>query len=45
MTIAVIGATGHVGENDYTPSTFEQMTRRSSRPLTEFLHENRAEFV
>jgi hypothetical protein len=45
MTIAVIGATGILaGENDAT-STFEQITGRSPRPLAEFLHENRPEFV
>jgi hypothetical protein len=46
MTIAVIGATGILaGENDYTTSTFQQITARSPRPLAEFRHEQRAEFV
>ena len=33
------------GENDYTTDTFQQITGRSPRPLAEFLHEHRAEFV
>jgi NAD(P)H dehydrogenase (quinone) len=33
------------GENDYTTDVFEQITGRSPRPLAEFLHEYRAEFV
>ena len=33
------------GENDYTTDSFQQIIGRSPRPLAEFLHENRAEFV
>jgi uncharacterized protein YbjT (DUF2867 family) len=33
------------GENDYTTDTFEQITGRPPRPVAEFLHEHRAEFV
>lgn len=33
------------GENDYTTHTFEQITGRPPRPLSEFLHEHRAAFV
>jgi NAD(P)H dehydrogenase (quinone) len=33
------------GENDYTTDALEQITGRSPRPLAEFLHEYRAEFV
>ena len=33
------------GENDDTTDTFQQITRRLPRPVTEFLHEHRAEFV
>jgi NAD(P)H dehydrogenase (quinone) len=33
------------GENDYTTDTFQQITGRSPRPLAEFLHEYRREFV
>jgi hypothetical protein len=33
------------GENDYTTDTFQQITGRSPRPVAEFLHEYRAEFV
>jgi NAD(P)H dehydrogenase (quinone) len=33
------------GENDYTTDTLERITGRPPRPLTEFLHEHRAEFV
>ena len=33
------------GENDYTTDTFQQITGRPPRPLAEFLHEYRAEFV
>jgi uncharacterized protein YbjT (DUF2867 family) len=33
------------GENDYTTSTFQQITGRPPRPVTEFLHEHRAEFT
>ena len=33
------------GENDYTTDTFEQITGRPPRPVAEFLHEYRAEFV
>ncbi len=33
------------GENDYTTDTFQQITGRPPRPVAEFLHEHRAEFV
>jgi NAD(P)H dehydrogenase (quinone) len=33
------------GENDYTTDTFERITGRPPRPLAEFLHEHRAEFL
>ena len=33
------------GENDYTTSTFAQITGRPPRPVAEFLHEYRAEFI
>jgi uncharacterized protein YbjT (DUF2867 family) len=33
------------GENDYTTDTFQQITGRPPRPMAEFLHEYRAEFV
>jgi NAD(P)H dehydrogenase (quinone) len=33
------------GENDYTTDTFQRITGRPPRPLAEFLHEHRAEFV
>jgi NAD(P)H dehydrogenase (quinone) len=33
------------GENDYTTGTFQQITGRPPRPVTEFLHEYRAEFI
>jgi uncharacterized protein YbjT (DUF2867 family) len=33
------------GENDYTTDTFQQITGRSPRPMAEFLHDYRAEFV
>jgi len=33
------------GENDYTTETFQRMTGHPPRPLAEFLHEHRAEFV
>ena len=33
------------GENDYTTSTFQQITGRPPRPVAEFLHEHRAEFA
>ena len=33
------------GENDYTTDTFRQITGRPPRPVAEFLHEYRAEFV
>ena len=33
------------GENDYTTDTFQQITGRTPRPLAEFVHEHRAEFV
>jgi uncharacterized protein YbjT (DUF2867 family) len=32
-------------ENDYTTDTFQQITGRAPRPVAEFLHEYRAEFV
>jgi hypothetical protein len=33
------------GENDYTTGTFEQITGHPPRPVAEFLHDFRAEFV
>jgi NAD(P)H dehydrogenase (quinone) len=33
------------GENDYTTDTFQQITDRPPRPVTEFLHDYRAEFL
>jgi len=33
------------GENNYTTSTFQQITGRPPRPVAEFLHEHRAEFA
>jgi NAD(P)H dehydrogenase (quinone) len=33
------------GENDYTTGTFEQITGRPPRPVVEFLHDHRTEFV
>jgi uncharacterized protein YbjT (DUF2867 family) len=33
------------GENDYTTGTFQQITGRPPRPVAEFLHEYRAEFI
>jgi NAD(P)H dehydrogenase (quinone) len=33
------------GENDYTTDTFQQITGRPPRPVAEFLHQYRAEFV
>jgi len=33
------------GENDYTTDTFQQITGRPPRPVAEFLHEHRPEFV
>jgi uncharacterized protein YbjT (DUF2867 family) len=33
------------GENDHTTDTFEQITGRRPRPIAEFLHEHRAEFI
>jgi uncharacterized protein YbjT (DUF2867 family) len=33
------------GENDYTTDTFQRITGRPPRPVAEFLHEYRAEFV
>jgi uncharacterized protein YbjT (DUF2867 family) len=33
------------GENDYTTSTFGQITGRPPRPVAEFLHQYRAEFA
>jgi hypothetical protein len=44
MTTSVIGATGHV-ENDYTTDTFEKITGRPARAITEFLHEHRTDFL
>ena len=33
------------GENDHTTGTFQQITGRPPRPVSEFLHDYRAEFV
>ena len=33
------------GENDYTTDTFQQITGRAPRPVAEFLHDHRAEFI
>jgi NAD(P)H dehydrogenase (quinone) len=33
------------GENDYTTETFEQITGRPPRPVADFLHEHRADFL
>ena len=33
------------GENDRTTDTFQQITGRPARPITEFLHEHRTQFV
>jgi uncharacterized protein YbjT (DUF2867 family) len=33
------------GENDYTTGTFQQITGHPPRPVAEFLHDNRAQFV
>jgi hypothetical protein len=33
------------GENDYTTGTFGQITGRPPRPVAEFLHQYRAEFL
>jgi uncharacterized protein YbjT (DUF2867 family) len=33
------------GENDYTTGTFQQITGRPPRPVAEFLHDHRAEFL
>jgi hypothetical protein len=33
------------GENDHTTDTFQRITGRLPRPVVEFLHEHRAEFV
>ena len=33
------------GENDYTTDTFQQITGRPPRPVTEFLRDYRAEFA
>ena len=33
------------GENDYTTDTFQQITGHPPRPVAEFLHEYRSEFV
>src|SRR5579859_3962298 len=32
-------------ENDYTTATFQQITGRPPRPVAEFLHQYRAEFL
>jgi uncharacterized protein YbjT (DUF2867 family) len=33
------------GENDYTTDTFQQITGRPPRPVAEFLHDHRTEFL
>ena len=33
------------GENDYTTGTFQQIVGRPPRPVAEFLHTYRAEFL
>jgi NAD(P)H dehydrogenase (quinone) len=33
------------GENDYTTDSFQQITGRPPRPVAEFLHEHRGEFI
>jgi uncharacterized protein YbjT (DUF2867 family) len=33
------------GENDYTTGTFQQITGHPPRPVAEFLHDYRAEFL
>jgi NAD(P)H dehydrogenase (quinone) len=33
------------GENDYTTDAFQQITGRPPRPVTEFIHEHRTEFL
>ena len=33
------------GENNYTTGTFQRITGRPPRPVAEFLHDYRAEFV
>jgi len=33
------------GENDYTVDIFQELTGRPPRPVTEFLHEHRADFL
>jgi hypothetical protein len=33
------------GENDYTTGTLQEIIGRSPRPVAEFLHDYRAEFV
>ena len=33
------------GDNDYTTDTFQQITGRPPRPVAEFLHEHREEFL
>jgi NAD(P)H dehydrogenase (quinone) len=33
------------GENDYTTDTFQQITGRPPRPVSEFIHEHRTEFL
>ena len=33
------------GENDYTTGTFQQITGHPPRPVAEFLHHYRAEFL
>jgi hypothetical protein len=37
--------TSLAGENEYTTGTIQQITGRPQRPLPEFLHDYRAEFV
>ena len=39
------GEVGFAGENDYTTGTFQQITGRPPRPVAEFLHTCRAEFL
>ena len=34
-----------VGENDYTTGAFQQIAGRPPRPVAEFLHDYRAEFL
>jgi hypothetical protein len=39
------GGRSSPGENDDTTGSFQQITARPARPVSEFLHEYRAEFV